>query len=110
MAPPREAPAVRVAEHDARKEYPCGDPDNRGCTRRILRGDRYVQLSYPPGSRPFHASSWVIVRCCSACHPPTTVGAVPACPIGASGQTCLRAAGHDQGPNPTPHEYNEGLF
>jgi len=109
---PRSDPAQagpRLAEHVARKEYLCGDPDNRGCARRILKGDTYVQLSYAPHTKPFNAATWVIIRACSACHPPTRAS-LAACPIGATGQTCLRTAGHDQGPNPTPHEYNEGLF
>lgn len=99
-------PIPRVAEHQARKEYLCGDPDNRHCTRRILRGDVYVQLSWPPYSKPFNAPGWTIVRACSTCRPPATPnpGGEP-CPIGATGQTCLRALGHDG-----PHQYQESLF
>lgn len=103
---PERLPIPRVAEHQARKEYPCGDPHNRGCRRTILKGDVYVQLSWPPYSKPFNAPGWTIVRACSACNPPTTTpDDEQPCPIGAAGQTCRRAIGHDG-----PHEYLEGLF
>ena len=88
----------QLDEHRARKEYPCDDPDSTGCTRRILRGRIYVQISYPPGCPPFRADTWVIVRACQTCRPPAT--ADPVCPIGAGGETCLLPAGHLQ-----EHEY-----
>lgn len=99
-------PIPRVAEHQARKEYPCDDPDNRGCRRHILKGDLYVQLSWPPHSRPFNSPTWTIARACSTCRPTTAPapGGEP-CPIGTAGQTCLRAIDHAG-----PHEYLESLF
>lgn len=106
MPATEKLPIPRVAEHAARKEHPCGDPDNRGCRHVILKGDVYVQLSWPPHTRPFNAPGWTIVRACSTCRPPTTPqpGGEP-CPIGATGQTCLRALGHAG-----PHQYQESLF
>lgn len=100
------APAPKISEHHARKEYRCDDPDNRGCARRILKGDLYVQAAYPPYTPPWRSPSWQIVRACSTCRPPATPnpGGEP-CPIGAAGQTCLRALGHDG-----PHQYQESLF
>lgn len=103
---PAALPIPRVAEHRARKEYPCGDPHNRGCRRHILPGDIYVQLSWPPHSKPFNAAVWTILRACSTCYPPATPDpAGERCPIAPAGQTCRRTIGHDG-----PHEYQEGLF
>lgn len=103
---PEKLPIPRVAEHQARKEYLCADPDNRGCRRTILRGDIYVQLSWPPHSKPFNAAIWTILRACSTCRPPTTPNPDgERCPIGAAGQTCRRALDHDG-----PHQYQESLF
>lgn len=97
----------RLDEHKARKEYLCGDPDNHGCRRRILKGDTYVQLSYAPGTAPYRANSWVIVRACSTCRPPVTAGPLP-CPIGAAGETCLLLEGHLA--LGQEHQYKVGLF
>jgi hypothetical protein len=99
-------PLPRVAEHKARNDYPCDDPDNRGCRRTIVKGDIYVQLSWPPHSRPFLSPLWTIVRACSACRLPETATSTT-CPIGPAGMTCLADAGH--GPD-VEHIYQEALF
>ncbi len=106
--PRSDAPAgPRVDEHRARKEYLCGDPDNTGCARKIIAGRIYVSLSYGPGTPPFRAATWVIVRCCQTCRPPETAD-TEYCPLGAGGETCLLPAGHlEQG---HPHQYQQGLF
>lgn len=103
----RHAPAPKISEHRARKEYRCDDPDNRGCARRILKGDLYVQAAYPPYTPPWRSPSWQIVRACSTCRPPTTRPALAAepCPIGSAGSTCLLTLGH-----PGPHDYPTTLF
>lgn len=100
---------VRVA----RKEYPCSAPD-RPCTRRILRGDPYTQLSYGPYQPPFVKSHvWTILRLCSTCSPIAPhESPVPApCPFGSGERQCILSDGHDAGPNPTAHQFApEALF
>lgn len=109
MPRPSEPTSPRVDEHKARKLYLCGDPDNTGCTRQILPGRTYVSLSYAPGTPPFRAVTWVIVRCCQTCRPPDVDEPDP-CPIGAGGDTCLLPAGHIDTDPPQPHQYAIGLF
>ncbi len=91
-------------EHRARKDYRCDDPASTGCTRTIVKGDIYVQLSYPPFAPPWRIPTWTIIRGCSTCLPPETTTVV-ACPIGAGGDTCLLVDGHDG-----PHDYPATLF
>lgn len=101
--------AVRVA----RKEYPCSSPD-RACTRRILRGDPYTQLSYPPFLPPFTKShQWTVLRLCSTCSPisPAESPVPTPCPFGDGGNQCVLSEGHLDGPNPTAHQFApEALF
>lgn len=105
----RKGEGPRVDEHRARKEYRCGDPDTVGCSRLILPGRIYVSIAYSPGSPPFRAHTWVIVRCCQVCRPPSTAEH-DVCPIGAGGATCLLPAGHLESSPPQPHQYPIGLF
>lgn len=97
----------RYDEHRARKEYLCADPDNRGCSRRILPGELYVQISYPPYHPRTRSPEWTILRCCDVCMPPAGETS-PRCSIGSAGQSCLLDAGHlERG---LPHEYPATLF
>lgn len=105
--PPTPPAVPRISERRARREYLCGDPDKRGCDQRILIHDVYVELSWPPGTAPYHSGSWVMIKCCNQCRRPATTEVV-ACPIASQGRTCLLPEGHlDHG---QPHEYAIGLF
>lgn len=101
--------AVRVA----RKDYPCTGLD-RPCPRRILRGDPYTQLSYPPFQPPYAKSHvWTVLRLCSTCSPiaPGESPVPPPCPYGDGHNQCVLSEGHDTGTHPTPHQFApEALF
>lgn len=94
MARKAEGPKrdVRIA----RKDYHCSSPD-RTCTRRILRGDPYTQLSYAPYQPPFSKSSgWTILRLCSTCSPiaPSESPVPTPCPFGTGTNQCILTEGH----------------
>jgi hypothetical protein len=73
---------------------------------RLNAPDAELALQNAREALAVYVAAWTIVRACSTCRPPTTPqpGGEP-CPIGAAGQTCLRALDHDG-----PHQYQESLF
>lgn len=106
-------PGPKRVVHVARKEYACSSPD-RPCTRRILRGDPYTQLSYGPFQPPFTRSpGWTVLRLCSTCSPiaPGESPVATPCPYGAGSNQCVLSEGHDAGDTPTAHQFApEALF
>ncbi len=107
-------PIPRTEIHQARKEYTCSGED-RLCSRRILRGEPYTQLSYPPFCYPEKGKGndpqWTVLRACTACRP-ITEDLYDALGLGAPcGYTAgdLRCELTRHGPE-TDHQLPIGLF
>ena len=94
---------IRRETHTARREYRCDAPYGP-CTRRILRGQTYTLICYPPGTPPFKSPTWTNIRACSACATLPAGVEIP-CPIGSDGLQCSKLIDHEP-----PHDYPIGLF